>query len=144
MKGGIVIPNIDFTTLMLNVSDSDIKRPISFLLTAPFSMILLWLESLWPVHTVVERWLVTVINAGSSFLRPYHGRKLSNAFTKNVNGKLRTCLSVSREISNFGRFRKRVIYALNRDVMYSLTAHPSSEKRYQKERALQQDQRLAI
>lgn len=26
MKGGIVIPNIDFTTLMLNVSSSDIKK----------------------------------------------------------------------------------------------------------------------
>lgn len=78
--------------------------------------------------------MVTVINAGSSFLRPYHGRKLSNAFTENVNGKLRTYLSVSRGISNFGRFRKRVLYALNRDVMYSLTAHRSNEKRYQKKR----------
>ena len=26
MKGGIVIPNVDFTTLMLNVSNSDIKK----------------------------------------------------------------------------------------------------------------------
>lgn len=26
MKGGIVIPNIDFTTFMLNVSNSDIEK----------------------------------------------------------------------------------------------------------------------
>ena len=50
----------------------------------------------------------------------YDDRKLSNSFTENVNGKLRTYLSVSRGISNFNRFRKRVIYSLSKDVQYSL------------------------
>lgn len=48
--------------------------------------------------------------------------------------KLRTYLSVSKGISNFGRFRKRVIYALNPDVMYGLSANLSSGKRFQKKR----------
>ena len=50
----------------------------------------------------------------------YDERKLSNSFTENVNEKLRTYLAVSREISNFNRFRKRVIYSLSKDVQYSL------------------------
>ena len=50
----------------------------------------------------------------------YDDRKLSNSFTENVNGKLRTYLAVSRGISNFTRFRKRVIYSLSRDVQYAL------------------------
>ena len=56
----------------------------------------------------------------NSYLRPYDDRKLSNSFTENVNGKLRTYLAVSRGISNFNRFRKRVIYSLSKDVQYSL------------------------
>ena len=56
----------------------------------------------------------------NSYLRPYDDRKLSNSFTENVNGKLRTYLAVSRGISNFKRFRKRVIYSLSKDVQYSL------------------------
>ena len=56
----------------------------------------------------------------NSYLRPYDDRKLSNSFTENVNGKLRTFLAVSRGISNFQRFRKRFIYSLSKDVQYSL------------------------
>ena len=39
--------------------------------------------------------------------------------SENVNGKLRTYLAVSRGISNFQCFRKRVIYSLSKDVQYS-------------------------
>ena len=62
-------------------------------------------------------WWYEILN---SYLRPYDDRKLSNSFTENVNGKLRTYLAVSRGISNFQRFRKRVIYSLSKDVQYSL------------------------
>ena len=62
-------------------------------------------------------WRYEILN---SYLRPYDDRKLSNSFTENVNGKLRTYLAVSRGISNFQRFRKRVIYSLSKDVQYSL------------------------
>lgn len=80
---------------------------------------------------ILFTWREEILN---SFHRPFNHRKLSNAFTENVNGKLRTYLSVSRGISNFERFRKRVIYALNPDVMYGLTANLSSNKRNQKKR----------
>ena len=57
----------------------------------------------------------------NSYKRPYDNRKQSNAFCENVNGKLNTYLSVSRGISNFPRFRKRVLYALNPRIYYALT-----------------------
>lgn len=81
--------------------------------------------------SILFTWREEILN---SFHRPYHDRKLSNSFTENVNGKLRTYLSVSKGIGNFDRFRKRVIYALNPDVMYGLTANLSSCKRSQKKR----------
>ena len=64
-------------------------------------------------------WKEEILN---SFLRPYNDRKLSNAYTENINSQLRTYLSVSRGISNFSRFRKRVIYALSPDIRYALTS----------------------
>ena len=66
---------------------------------------------------ILINWREEILN---SYLRPYDDRKLSNSFTENVNGKLRTYLAVSRRISNFTRFRKRVIYSLSRDVQYAL------------------------
>ena len=78
---------------------------------------------------ILINWREEILN---SYLRPYDDRKLSNSFTENVNGKLsnsftenvngklRTYLAVSRGISNFTRFRKRVIYSLSRDVQYAL------------------------
>lgn len=73
---------------------------------------------------ILVSWKEEILN---SFLRPYSDRKLSNSFTENVNGKLRTYLSVSRGISNFSRFRKRVIYAMSRDVQYALSPELSSD-----------------
>lgn len=80
---------------------------------------------------ILFAWRTEILN---SFYRPFHDRKLSNAFTENVNGKLRTYLSVSKGISNFERFRKRVVYALNPAVLYGLSANLSSCKRSQKKR----------
>lgn len=80
---------------------------------------------------ILSTWREEILN---SFHRPFSDRKLSNAFTENINGKLRTYLSVSRGVSNFERFRKRVIYALNPDVLYGLTSNLSSCKQPQKKR----------
>ena len=55
---------------------------------------------------ILKRWKVEILN---SFKRPYDDRKLSNALCENINGKLNTYLDISRGISNFTRFRKRVI-----------------------------------
>lgn len=73
---------------------------------------------------ILINWREEILN---SYLRPYDDRKLSNAFTENINGKLRTYLSVSRGISNFSRFRKRVLYALSKDVQYALSSSLSSD-----------------
>lgn len=75
---------------------------------------------------LLERWQNEILN---SFIRPYDdNRRLSNAFTENLNGKVRTYIDVSRGIKNFDRFRKRVIYALNPDISYALTTNLHSEK----------------
>ena len=75
---------------------------------------------------LLYRWETEILN---SFIRPYDdNRRLSNAYTENLNGKIRTYIDVSRGIKNFDRFRKRVIYALNPDVSYALTANLHSEK----------------
>lgn len=73
---------------------------------------------------ILINWREEILN---SYLRPYDDRKLSNSFTENINGKLRTYLSVSRGINNFSRFRKRVLYALSKDVQYALSSSLSSD-----------------
>ena len=80
---------------------------------------------------ILFNWQEEILN---SFLRPYDERKLSNSFTENINGKIRTYLAVSRGINNFQRFRKRVIFALSPDVFYALTSSLQSEKRSGKKR----------
>lgn len=81
---------------------------------------------------LLYRWEKEILN---SFIRPYDdNRRLSNAYTENLNGKIRTYIDVSRGIKNFDRFRKRVIYALNPDISYALTSSLHSEKYKGKER----------
>jgi len=80
---------------------------------------------------ILCNWRVEILN---SFRRPYDDRKLSNSFTENINGKLRTYLTVSRGITNFKRFRKRVLYALNPKIQYYLTGALYSEKKKGKKR----------
>ncbi len=81
--------------------------------------------------SILLNWREEILN---SFIRPFDDRKLSNAFTENANGKLRTYLCVSHGVSNFKRFRKRVIYALNRDIKYALTSSLTSCNRSRKKR----------
>jgi len=80
---------------------------------------------------ILTHWHDEILN---SFRRPYDDRKLSNAFSENINSKIRTYLTVSNGISNFQRFRKRVIYALSPDVYYALTPMLKSDKRHGKSR----------
>ena len=80
---------------------------------------------------IIKNWRVEILN---SFRRPYDDHKLSNAFCENINGKIRTYLDISRGINNFNRFRKRVIYALNPKIFYSLPDVLYSDARKGKER----------
>lgn len=81
--------------------------------------------------SILRNWRKEILN---SFRRPYEDYKLSNAFCENINGKLDTYLDVSRGISNFKRFRKRVLFALNPKIFYALTDILYSDKREGKER----------
>lgn len=80
---------------------------------------------------ILINWREEILN---SYLRPYDERKLTNSFTENINGKLRTYLSVSRGISNFSRFRKRVLYALSDDIRFALSPNLSSDSVQKKKR----------
>ena len=74
---------------------------------------------------ILINWKEEILN---SFLRPYDEHKLSNALTEMINGKLGSYIRISHGISNFTRFRKRVLYALNPKIFYSLTSVLSSDK----------------
>ncbi|WP_102265770.1 ISL3 family transposase [Massilicoli timonensis] len=73
----------------------------------------------------LENWKPEILN---SFKRPFDEHKLSNALCENINGQIRTYLSVSKGVSNFIRFRKRCIFALNPKVFYSITNQLKSNK----------------
>ena len=55
--------------------------------------------------------------------------KRVNALTENINGKLREYITVSNGLSNFDRFRIRVLYALNKHLTYTITDNLRSNKR---------------
>lgn len=75
--------------------------------------------------TLLYNWKQEILN---SFARPFENRKQSNAFTENINGQIRTYLSVSNGVVNFIRFRKRMLYCLNYKIFYSITRFLSSDK----------------
>lgn len=81
--------------------------------------------------SILANWKKEILN---SFKRPYNDHKLSNAFTENINGKINTYLNISRGINNFTRFRKRVLYALNPKIFYSITNVLYSDKKEGKKR----------
>lgn len=81
--------------------------------------------------SMVEYWKIEILN---SFKRPFDNRKLSNALSENINGQIRSYLTISNGISNFSRFRKRCILSLNPHVYYSITNHLVSDKREGKPR----------
>lgn len=68
------------------------------------------------IHILIK-WRDEILN---SFKRPYENRRLSNALTENLNGKIREYLTISRGITNFSRFRKRVLFALSGDIEYAI------------------------
>ena len=80
---------------------------------------------------IFHNWRKEILN---SFKRPYDDRKLSNAFCENINGKIDTYLDISRGITNFTRFRKRILYALNPKIFYSVTDVLKSDKKKGKQR----------
>lgn len=80
---------------------------------------------------ILENWKEEILN---SFRRPYENRKLSNSFTENLNGKLKSYLTISRGLTNYTRFRKRIIYALNPDLQFALSSKLHSDSKPSKKR----------
>ena len=80
---------------------------------------------------ILLNWKEEILN---SFLRPYDEHKLSNALTENINGKLGTYLAISHGIINLTRFRKRALYALNPNILYSVSATLTSDSKQGKHR----------
>lgn len=70
----------------------------------------------------------------NSFRRPYENRKLSNAYSENINGKLRTYITVSRGLGNFKRFRCRTLFALNPRIYFAISDNLKTNKRIGRKR----------
>jgi len=68
--------------------------------------------------SILETWRNEILN---SFIRPYQDRKLSNAYSECINGKLRTYITVSRGLGNFKRFRSRALFALNPKIYFTIS-----------------------
>lgn len=79
--------------------------------------------------SLLFHWREEILN---SFLRPYDDRKLTNALSENVNKQIRRYLSVSNGVSNYTRFRKRVLYALSPDMYYSITHKLRSNQQHKR------------
>ena len=73
---------------------------------------------------LMDHWKEEIIY---SFERP-NGRKQSNSLTENINSQIRTYLAVSRGSSNFERFRRRILYCLNKGIFYHCTEFLTSLK----------------
>lgn len=74
---------------------------------------------------LLGNWKEEILN---SFKRPYDDRKQSNALAESLNRRIRAYLSVSNGVTNFIRFRKRILYAMNKKVLYSITQFLKSDK----------------
>jgi len=81
---------------------------------------------------ILDNWKDEILN---SFKRPYDESRLSNAYTENINGKLRTYFTIARGLKNFERFRKRALFALNPSIGYAITSKLHTEQYKGKKRA---------
>lgn len=79
------------------------------------------------------KWNTEILN---SFRRPYENRKLSNAYSENINGKLRIYITVSRGLDNFKRFRCRTLFALNPRIYFAISDNLKTNKRIGRKRGL--------
>lgn len=79
----------------------------------------------------LQNWKQEILN---SFKRPHEDRKLSNALAENINGKLKSYITISNGLTNFSRFRKRCVFALNPKTFYTITNQLKTDKSEGKKR----------
>ena len=76
---------------------------------------------------ILINWKKQIIN---SFIRSKEtGQRLSNAKAEAMNNSIEINIHISNGLTNFSRFRKRMIYCFNDRVFYSLTSKLTSMKR---------------
>lgn len=75
--------------------------------------------------SILRVWKKEIIN---SFICPYDKHRLSNALAENINGKIGSYVNISRGLTNFKRFRSRVIFALNPEIHYALCSRLCSKQ----------------
>ena len=76
---------------------------------------------------IMITWREEIIN--SFILSEETGQRLSNAKSEAMNKQIEMNIVISNGLSNFTRFRKRMIYCYNDKVFYSLTSKLTSLKR---------------
>ena len=79
---------------------------------------------------ILIRWRKEIIN---SFIQSETtGQRLSNSKSEAMNNLIRKNINISNGLSNFPRFRKRMLYCFNDKLYYSLTASLTSLKKKNK------------
>ena len=76
------------------------------------------------VNTIYN-WHDEIIN---SFMRPIDNRRLSNATTESFNKQIKDYIAISNGVTNFHRFQKRIMLALNKKVYWSISTNLTSNK----------------
>lgn len=76
---------------------------------------------------IMIHWKEEIIN--SFIISEETGHRLSNAKTEKMNREIEININISNGLSNFKRFRKRMIYCFNDNVFYGLTSKLTSLKR---------------
>lgn len=82
------------------------------------------------LNTVID-WRDEII---ASFSRDQNDHKETNSLAEYMNRRIRDYINISNGITNFERFRARLLYALNKRVTYTLTDKLSTRKIQKKKR----------
>lgn len=76
------------------------------------------------VNTIYN-WHDEIIN---SFMRPISDRRLSNAVAESFNKQIKDYIATSNSVTNFHRFHKKIMLALNKKVYWSISSYLTSDK----------------
>lgn len=67
------------------------------------------IEELISVAATLRNWFDEIVNSFTI----YEGKRISNAFAERTNGKIKQILANSKGLSNFDRFKRRVMYVVD-------------------------------
>lgn len=61
-------------------------------------------------------------------MRPIDNHRLSNATAESFNKQIKDYIAISNGVTNFHRFQKRIMLALNKKVYWSISTNLTSNK----------------